>query len=70
MLLHDKQTDSLVEILDLQSLFNPVQNTVKGSSQAGQEEQSPKEFAKDSLNFPSGENLPRCWIDANYRKAH
>ena len=70
MLLHDKQTNSLVEILDIESLFNPVQSTVRGSSQAGEEEQSPKEFTKDSLKFPSGEELPQCWIDANYRKAH
>lgn len=68
MLLHDKQTDSLVKILDVEALINPVQSKVRGSGQAGEEEQSPKEFAKDTLNFPSGENLPRCWIDANYRE--
>ncbi|ACK70572.1 conserved hypothetical protein [Gloeothece citriformis PCC 7424] len=70
MLLHDQQTNSLVKILDLEALFNPVQNTVCASSQAGEEEQSPKEFSKDRLNFPSGEKLPQCWMDADYRKPH
>jgi hypothetical protein len=29
--------------------------------------QDPAEFPKAELCFPSGENLPRCWIDPNYR---
>jgi hypothetical protein len=33
----------------------------------GQEEQDPETFMKQNLVFPSGENLPLCWLDANYR---
>ncbi len=68
MLLHDKQTDSLVEVLEIQALVNPVENKIKGSRQSGEEEQPPEDFAKERLNFPSGEELPRCWVDANYRE--
>lgn len=67
MLLKDKQTDILVEILDIQALFMPTKNSVPGQIQSGQEEQDPADFKKDSLKFPSGENLPRCWVDANYQ---
>ena len=26
-----------------------------------------EKFAKADLQFPSGEPLPRCWLDAHYR---
>jgi hypothetical protein len=29
--------------------------------------QDPEKFAKSELQFPSGEPLPRCWLDAHYR---
>jgi hypothetical protein len=69
MLLKDKQTDNLVEILDIEALSNPNQSSVSGQVQAGQEEQNPASFEKGTLKFPSGENLPRCWMDADYQKA-
>lgn len=69
MLLQEKQTGNLVEILDLASLFNPAQNETQGRIQSGQEEQDPEPFNKGSLLFPSGEDLPRCWRDADYRAA-
>lgn len=69
MLLQDKQNGNLVEILDIEALFSPKKTTVKGQCQAGEEEQDPESFAKDKLIFPSGENLPQCWMDANYKNA-
>jgi hypothetical protein len=69
MLLKDKETDNLIEILDIEALFNPTTQSVPGQIQAGQEEQNPASFEKQSLKFPSGENLPRCWIDADYQHA-
>jgi hypothetical protein len=69
MFLQDKQTGTLVEILDTAALADPVENKISGRIQAGQEEQPPEQFAKDMLIFPSGESLPRCWIDANYRES-
>lgn len=67
MFLQDKQSGVLVEILDLEALFNPMEQSVPGQVQEGQEEQEPLPAQKDNLIFPSGEALPRCWIDANYR---
>jgi hypothetical protein len=69
MLLHSKQTGSLIEVLDLEALISPVKDAVPGRDQAGQEEQDPEQFDKKDLIFPSGENLPQCWLNPNYRTA-
>ncbi|CBN54407.1 acetyltransferase [Kamptonema animale CS-326] len=66
MLLKEKESGTLVEILDIEALLSPMKNEVPGQIQAGQEEQQPDSFAKETLVFPSGETLPRCWIDADY----
>lgn len=68
MFLKDKETDSLVKILEVETLFMPTKSTVSGKIQSGQEEQDPTDFKKESLKFPSGESLPRCWVDANYQQ--
>lgn len=67
MLLQNKQTGALVEVMDIAELVDPVSNEIQAKTQAGQEEQNPERFAKAHLIFPSGEDLPRCWVDANYR---
>jgi len=67
MLLQEKESGDLVEILDIQNLISPAQNHVLGRIQAGEEEQDPANFEKYKLVFPSGEVLPRCWIDENYK---
>jgi hypothetical protein len=69
MFLQKKESGDLIEILDIQALFNPTEKAVRGQGQAGQEEQEPTSFEKEGLIFPSGENLPRCWTDANYKSA-
>ncbi|MDX2099735.1 MAG: acetyltransferase [Leptolyngbyaceae cyanobacterium bins.59] len=69
MLLKDKTTDTLVEILDITALINPVEANVTAQDQAGQEEQNPQSYLKQQLQFPSGEALPRCWVDAEYQSA-
>lgn len=69
MLLHNKETDSLVEIENIETLINPNQDEIVAKSQSGQEEQEPEAMHKSNLVFPSGESLPRCWLDANYRNA-
>lgn len=68
MLLHDKQQGTLVEILDVKKLADPMESRIDGRVQDGQEEQDPAPIAKENLVFPSGEALPRCWLDANYRR--
>ncbi|HEY9827320.1 MAG TPA: acetyltransferase [Stenomitos sp.] len=69
MFLKDKETNELVKVLDLEALHNPLRESVSGALQAGQEEQPPQDYAKTQLQFPSGENLPLCWQDANYTQA-
>jgi hypothetical protein len=67
MFLKESQTDQLVEVVDLTELINPSQSEIKAQMQAGQNEQPSSTFAKSELMFPSGEPLPRCWVDAHYR---
>jgi hypothetical protein len=68
MFLKDKESGNLVEILDMQALIDPNKSSISGQTQAGQEEQNPEDFDKENLKFPSGEALPRCWMDVNYPK--
>ncbi|MEB3121120.1 MAG: acetyltransferase [Snowella sp.] len=67
MLLQEKETGNLVKVMDFQSLINPNESEIIIQIQAGQEEQDPELRRKNNLSFPSGENLPICWLDANYR---
>jgi hypothetical protein len=69
MLLHNKETGALVEVSDFRALISPNQDQVVAQSQLGEEEQDPQPMHKSHLIFPSGEELPRCWLDANYRKS-
>jgi len=69
MLLQLKDSGELVKINDVQELINPNSDTVQAKEQEGQEEQQTDSYKKESLVFPSGESLPRCWLDANYRNA-
>lgn len=67
MLLHSKKAGALVKVSDTTELIDPLADTIQGRIQAGEEEQDPEQFAKTDLLFPSGEALPRCWMDADYR---
>jgi hypothetical protein len=68
MFLKKKNSDDLIEILSLQDLFDPFCTTLIGRFQHGEETQDPEKFSKAELAFPSGEALPRCWLDAHYRE--
>lgn len=59
---------SLLEVLDLTQLFDPFAAEVLGRVHAGEEMQDPQPVAKASLHFPSGEALPRCWVDPAYAR--
>jgi len=67
MYLKHAASGDLVEILDMKSLADPYRKQVVGRFHAGEELQDPANFAKGELMFPSGEALPRCWVDPNYR---
>ncbi len=67
MFLKDRTNGDLVEVLTLKELFDPFQVEVVGRYQQGEEVQDPEKLKKAELLFPSGEVLPRCWIDPHYR---
>ncbi|PKM46582.1 MAG: acetyltransferase [Gammaproteobacteria bacterium HGW-Gammaproteobacteria-1] len=67
MYLKHVPSGDLVEVLDMKSLVDPYRNKLAGRFHAGEEMQDPANFAKSDLMFPSGEALPRCWVDPNYR---
>lgn len=64
--MHNGEDDSLVEVLNLQQLFDPFAGQVLGRLHAGEELQDPAPVDKGQLVFPSGETLPRCWRDPHY----
>lgn len=68
MFLKTQQDGSLVEVLELHQLFDPFANRVLGRLHAGEELQEPEPILKGDLLFPSGEPLPRCWLDPSYGK--
>jgi len=68
MYLRHRPSGDLVEVLDLRALFDPCREEVVGRFHRGEELQDPASFAKAELEFPSGEPLPRCWVDPHYRE--
>lgn len=67
MFLKNVKNGDLVEVLAMDQLVDPGRESVSGRYHAGEEMQESEEFSKSELTFPSGESLPRCWIDAHYR---
>ena len=67
MLLKIKENDVLVEITEVTELINPSREKAMAQIQQGEEEQPPESFKKSDLVFPSGENLPQCWLDSDYK---
>lgn len=67
MLLKSKKDDDLIQISEVTELIDPFKDKVTGQIQAGQNEQPPESFEKKDLVFPSGESLPQCWLDSNYK---
>lgn len=69
MYLKIEANGDLVEVLDLPALFDPFKGDVSGRIHAGEELGEQETFSKARLVFPSGEALPRCWIDGSYKLA-
>ena len=67
MLLRQKSTGHMVEVINYVDLIDLNQNQVMGCYQEGEEVQDPDNFDKQDLVFLSGEKLPRCWLDPHYR---
>ena len=68
MFLKIRQDGSLMEVMNLKQLFDPFASGVDGRLHAGEEVQDLETFQKNELQFPSGEALPRCWVDPAYRE--
>ncbi|MEM8810501.1 MAG: acetyltransferase [Cyanobacteria bacterium P01_G01_bin.38] len=69
MFVKHREDQTLIKVLDTETLFSPFEDTIQGRRQAGEAEQPPQSFRKAQLIFPSGESLPQCWIDPDYRQA-
>ena len=67
MLLKERSSGHMVEVLSIIDLINLNCDEVVGRYQEGEEVQDPKKFKKTDLIFLSGEELPRCWTDPHYR---
>jgi hypothetical protein len=67
MYMKDKRSGDLVEVLEISALIDPNASSVMGRFHAGEELPEKQSFAKNTLLFPSGEALPRCWGDPNYK---
>ena len=59
----------IVEVLDLKRLFDPFTQNIPARLHGGEELQEPQEYSKSELTFPSGEPLPRCWLDPAYQSS-
>jgi len=67
MYLRDKTSGDLVEVIGIEALFDPCQSELEGRFHAGEELQEMDTFTKSTLIFPSGESLPKCWLDPDYQ---
>jgi hypothetical protein len=67
MYVKHRPSGDLVEVLALKELFDPNHKRIVGRYHHGEELQDPEHFDKSDLEFPSGEALPQCWLDPEYR---
>lgn len=67
MLLVQRDTGHLVEVLDIKRLFDPFEKEFEGRLNYGEDLPDPENFQKADVLFQSGEPLPKCWLDAHYR---
>lgn len=67
MLLKEKSSGHMVDVLSMMDLVNLNLDEIVGRYQEGEDLQEPMKFNKKNLVFLSGETLPRCWTDPHYR---
>ncbi|ACB52089.1 unknown [Crocosphaera subtropica ATCC 51142] len=67
MFLQHKPSGDVIEVLNVDHLYDPCETKIVGRYHCGEEMQDPEPFMKSELTFPSGESLPRCWVEPNYR---
>ncbi len=67
MLLKRRSDGHILEVVNLNSLFDVFSAEIVAQDHVGEEAQDPETFHKSELVFLSGEDLPRCWTDPHYR---
>jgi len=67
MFLKNASNGDLAEVVNVSELSDPNASSVTVRYHAGEEAGDPMEAAKSGLVFPSGEALPKCWLDPHYR---
>ena len=67
MFLKETRTGDLVDVVDMGALVNPFAQQVNVQYQSGQDLADPVAIDKQNLAFPSGEELPECWVNGYYR---
>jgi len=68
MFLMERKSENLLKIENVETLWDPFENRIIARSQAGEEEQPSSPVDKRDLVFPSGEELPECWMNPNFGK--
>ncbi|SGY87809.1 acetyltransferase [Moritella viscosa] len=68
MFFKHRSNNDMIEVIGQDDLTNLFHDSVLGRYQVGEEQQDPESFKKSDLIFLSGEELPRCWTDPNYRE--
>jgi hypothetical protein len=67
MFLKNKSSGDLAEVVDVAMLVDPHAQQLMVRYQAGEEVGDPVQADKSAFVFPSGEALPKCWLDSHYR---
>lgn len=69
MFMMERDSANLLKIENVEALWDPFESQLIARSQAGEEEQPSSPVDKSNLVFPSGEELPECWINPNFGKS-
>ena len=67
MFLRNVSNGDLAQVLKQGELTDPNSTSVTVRYHAGEEAGDPVSVEKSGLVFPSGEALPKCWLDPHYR---
>lgn len=67
MFLRNVGNGDLAQVLKQGELTDPNATSVTVRYHAGEEVGDPVSVEKSELAFPSGEALPKCWLDPHYR---
>lgn len=67
MFVKNLNSGDLAQVDKLSELTDPTAKSVTLHYFAGEEVGEPELVEKSELIFPSGENLPKCWLDSHYR---